>query len=80
MQEFFLVCEAGFDGGHTPSYHVEVYEDSSSSSEGRMRTGTFHLAHNVTRSVPSFRVQHLKPLTAYAVVAYASNSLGREGD
>ena len=72
-QEFFLGCEAGFDGGHTPRYHVEVYE----AGNGGIRR-SFHLAHNITRSVPSFHVHQLKPLTAYAVVAYASNSLGRE--
>ena len=64
-------CESGFDGGHTPRYHIEVYDRRRSDRR-------FHLAHNITRSVPSFHVQHLKPLTDYAVVAYASNSLGRE--
>ena len=90
FQEFFLGCEAGFDGGHTPRYHIEVYEvavaagaaaaggeGTSSSSRNRLRR-RFHLAHNITRSVPSFHVHQLKPLTDYAVVAYASNSLGRQ--
>ena len=89
FQEFFLGCEAGFDGGHTPRYHIEVYEVAvaagaaaagevtSSSSRHRLRR-RFHLAHNITRSVPSFHVHQLKPLTDYAVVAYASNSLGRQ--
>ena len=80
LQEFFLGCEAGFDGGHTPRYHVEVYEIAAA-AEGeahRHRRRRFHLAHNITRSVPAFHVHQLKPLTAYAVVAYASNSLGRK--
>ena len=73
LQEFFLGCEAGFDGGHTPRYHAEVYYEA-----GNRGRSSFHLAHNITRSVPSFHVHQLKPLTAYAIVAYASNSLGRE--
>ena len=68
------MCEAGFDGGHTPSFHLEVYEEA----EGRNGGLRGLLAHNVTRSLPSFHLQHLRPRTRYAVVAYASNSLGRE--
>ena len=68
------MCEAGFDGGHTPSFHLEVYEEEEGLNGGLRGL----LAHNVTRSVPSFHLQHLRPRTRYAVVAYASNSLGRE--
>ena len=75
------MCTAGFDGGHTPSFHLEVYEEEEEEEEEEARRGGLRLlAHNVTRSLPSFHLQHLRPRTRYAVVAYASNSLGREED
>ncbi len=66
MQDLFLTCDRGFDGGHSARFHAEVFESS-----------TRFLAHNITRSLPAFHVHQLKPMTSYTVVAYASNALGR---
>jgi hypothetical protein len=66
LQDLFVTCEHGFDGGHTPRYHVEVYEASDR-----------YLVHNMTRSLPAFYVRQLKPVATYSLVVYASNALGR---
>ena len=60
-------CQSGFDGGHLPTFHCEVYK-----SEARLR-----LVYNLSNSeAPEFMLDRLEAGAEYHIVVYASNILG----
>ena len=62
-------CQSGFDGGHLPTFHCEVYK-----SEGHLR-----LVYNLSNSeAPQFMLDSLEAGAEYHIVVYASNILGEK--
>lgn len=62
--QFQVTCQPGFDGGHLPTYHCEVFTNHE-------------LAFNLSsQEAPSFGLTNLEAGADYHVVVYASNDLG----
>lgn len=63
------LCNEGFDGGHFPTYHLEVYRTDV--------IGKQYLAYNLSSNErPHFQLLGLEPGTDFSLVAFASNELG----
>ncbi|XP_054284523.1 hemicentin-2-like [Macrosteles quadrilineatus] len=61
-----IECDAGFDGGISQTFQVEVYDSASQT-----------LVTNLSRETPSFALQGLAPGQLLDLLLYAHNSKGR---
>ena len=58
-------CQPGFDGGHLPTYHCQVFKQGQA------------LLYNLSNvQAPTFNLASLEPGVDYHIVIYASNELG----
>ena len=83
-------CQSGFDGGHFPTFHCEVYKSEAATASTAEDTAStlvavqtadaqrLRLVYNLSNSeAPEFMLDGLEAGAEYHIVVYASNMLGK---